>query len=65
MTLVGMAKKQNMIAKMQLLPMQAGDVPATVADVSRLQQATGYAPVTSVEVGVENFVRWYREYYRV
>jgi UDP-glucuronate 4-epimerase len=52
-------------AELELLPMQAGDVPATVADVSRLQQATGYAPVTPVEVGVENFVRWYREYYRV
>ena len=52
-------------AQLELLPMQAGDVPATVADVSRLQQATGYAPVTPVEVGVENFVRWYREYYGV
>ena len=52
-------------AKLELLPMQAGDVPATVADVSRLQQATGYVPATPVELGVANFVRWYRDYYGV
>jgi UDP-glucuronate 4-epimerase len=48
-----------------LLPMQAGDVQATHADVSGLQQATGFAPRTTVEEGVRRFVEWYRGYYRV
>jgi UDP-glucuronate 4-epimerase len=52
-------------AKLDLLPMQAGDVPATAADVSRLTQLTGFHPATSVEDGVARFVAWYREYYRV
>ncbi|MBI4293881.1 MAG: NAD-dependent epimerase [Betaproteobacteria bacterium] len=52
-------------AVLDLLPMQAGDVTATTADVSMLSTATGYAPTTPVEVGVKRFVAWYREYYRV
>jgi len=52
-------------ATMELLPMQAGDVPDTAADVSDLERDCGYRPATPVEVGVERFVRWYREYYRV
>jgi len=51
-------------AKYELLPMQAGDVPATSADVSRLKAAVGYRPGTPVEVGVKRFVEWYREYYK-
>ncbi|GFZ87369.1 NAD-dependent epimerase [Dyella caseinilytica] len=50
-------------AKMQMLPMQAGDVPDTEADVSELVEAVGYRPQVSVETGVANFVDWYREYY--
>jgi UDP-glucuronate 4-epimerase len=49
----------------ELLPLQAGDVPDTYADSSQLQAATGYKPATPVEQGVENFVKWYREYYKV
>ncbi len=45
----------------ELLPMQAGDVPATYADIADLTRATGFAPATPIEVGVERFVRWYRE----
>ena len=51
-------------ATMQMLPLQAGDVPDTEADVSALVAAVGYRPVVSVEEGVERFVRWYREYHR-
>ncbi|GLQ45742.1 NAD-dependent epimerase [Dyella lipolytica] len=50
-------------AEMQLLPMQAGDVPDTEADVSSLIKSVGYRPQVSVETGVANFVRWYRDYY--
>jgi len=52
-------------AQLNLLPMQDGDVPATCADVSRLQQDLGYRPQTTVEEGVARFVRWYRAYYPV
>ncbi len=50
-------------AKLDMLPMQPGDVPATSADVSRLHAATGFKPHTNVEDGVAKFVAWYREYY--
>lgn len=52
-------------AIMEMLPLQPGDVPDTEADVTDLIQTVGYRPQVSVETGVANFVRWYREYYRV
>jgi UDP-glucuronate 4-epimerase len=51
-------------AKLDLLPMQAGDVAATEADTSALEAATGFRPHTPVEEGVKRFVEWYRDYYR-
>lgn len=48
-----------------LLPMQQGDVPDTYADVDALIKDVNYKPSTSVEVGLENFARWYRDYYKV
>ncbi len=52
-------------AELNLLPMQPGDVPDTYADVEALMQDVGYHPSTPVDVGVHNFVDWYREYYQV
>ena len=48
-----------------LMPMQAGDVPATWAVTSLLHALTQYKPSTSVEEGVDHFVRWYRAYYGI
>ena len=48
-----------------LLPMQPGDVPATSADVEDLMKDVGFKPDTPIEVGIRNFVDWYREYYKV
>jgi len=48
-----------------LKPLQPGDVPDTYADVAELMHDTGYSPSTPVEVGVQRFVHWYRDYYRV
>ncbi|TPK71110.1 NAD-dependent epimerase [Mesorhizobium sp. B2-4-15] len=48
-----------------LMPIQPGDVPATFADVSSLEEATGFKPNISIEIGVPRFVDWYREFYRV
>ncbi|WP_035237577.1 NAD-dependent epimerase [Desulfobacter vibrioformis] len=50
-------------AKIDYQPMQAGDVPATWADVDDLVAATGFKPETSVKQGIQNFVDWYKEYY--
>jgi UDP-glucuronate 4-epimerase len=50
-------------AKQRLLPMQPGDVVATYADVADLARDVGFEPATPLEVGLERFVRWYREYY--
>ncbi len=47
------------------LPMQKGDVPATWADATLLQELTGYRPQTEFREGVRQFVAWYRDYYGV
>jgi UDP-glucuronate 4-epimerase len=52
-------------AKLDLLPLQAGDVPETSADISRLEAAVGFKPSTPIEAGIARFVEWYRAYYRV
>ena len=52
-------------AKLNMLPMQAGDVTATEADTTALEEATGFKPKTPVEEGIRKFVEWYREYYKV
>ena len=52
-------------AKMRMLPMQAGDVPATMADIKALVKAVGYKPHTSIKVGIKRFVDWYKAYYQV
>ena len=49
----------------ELLPMQPGDVPATRANVDDLIADVGFAPATPIETGIERFIAWYREYYRV
>ena len=51
-------------AKMDLLPMQPGDVASTQADVSDLEAAVGFHPDTPVEEGIRRFVEWYRDYYQ-
>lgn len=50
-------------AQQNLMPMQAGDVPATWADAELLKTLTGYAPKTDVTEGVAAFVQWYRNFY--
>ncbi len=50
-------------AQKELLPMQAGDVKATYADTSALEAWVGFKPSTSLHVGVEKFVSWYRSFY--
>jgi UDP-glucuronate 4-epimerase len=52
-------------AELNLMPMQAGDVPRTEADISDTRLALDYEPRTSVEEGVGKFVDWYLDYFKV
>lgn len=52
-------------AEKNFLPLQAGDVPATYADVDDLMNDVGFKPATPIGEGVARFVQWYREYYHV
>jgi UDP-glucuronate 4-epimerase len=52
-------------AKMNMLPMQPGDVAATYADVTELKAAIGFEPKTALDDGIKRLVSWYRQFYRV
>jgi UDP-glucuronate 4-epimerase len=52
-------------AKMNMLPMQLGDVPATYADIDDLANEIGFKPRTPIEDGIRRFFRWYKEYYNI
>jgi UDP-glucuronate 4-epimerase len=52
-------------ARKNFLPLQAGDVPATYADVDDLMREVGFKPSTPIEEGIRAFVGWYRSYYKV
>ena len=52
-------------AEKNFLPLQAGDVPATYANVDDLVRDVDVKPSTSIEEGIQRFVDWYRDYYRV
>ena len=52
-------------AQLNMMPVQDGDVARTEADVTETRAALGYAPSTPIEVGVQRFVDWYRDFYAV
>ena len=52
-------------AKKELLPMQAGDVENTYANIDDLIKDFNYHPTTSIENGISNFVKWYKSYYKI
>lgn len=52
-------------AEKRMLPMQPGDVPATYADVADLTRDVGFSPDTPIQTGIERFVDWYKNYYKV
>jgi UDP-glucuronate 4-epimerase len=57
-------KNLNRKAKKNYLPLQPGDVPETYANVEALNEAVDYSPSTSIEIGVERFIKWYKDYYK-
>jgi UDP-glucuronate 4-epimerase len=50
--------------KMEFLPLQPGDLPATYADIDSLHAKIGYEPTTPISVGIPKFVAWYTEYHK-
>ncbi|STX28043.1 protein capI [Legionella beliardensis] len=52
-------------AQKNYLPMQPGDVPATAANTDALNQWVGFKPDTPIQMGINNFVNWYKSYYKV
>ena len=55
----------DVTAKKNYLPMQPGDVPATLANTDELNAWVGFRPNTPVLQGVTNFVKWYRSYFKI
>ena len=47
------------------MPMQMGDIKATLADNNLLHELTGFKPKVSVNEGVSNFIDWYIDYYKI
>ncbi len=58
-------KALGITANKNFLPMQAGDMQATSADTTELNSWVGFQPNTSIQKGVNNFVEWYRSYYKI
>lgn len=52
-------------SKMEFLPLQAGDVPDTYANVEDLVEKFHYRPATTIEDGISHFIAWYRNYYKI
>lgn len=46
----------------KMMPLPPGDVVSTVADIRKLRKL-GWKPTTRIDVGIRNFIRWYKEYY--
>ncbi|HEX3068607.1 MAG TPA: NAD-dependent epimerase [Thermoanaerobaculia bacterium] len=61
--IAALEKALGKTATLNMLPMQPGDVPSTMADVSDLENAAGFRPNTSIETGIARFVEWYRGFY--
>ena len=58
-------RKLGKEAKKEYLPLQAGDVPRTYANVDDLIRDVGFKPETSIDEGIGKFVEWYEEYYNI
>ena len=58
-----LAAALDVTPKMEMLPMQAGDVYATYASIDKLRKAVGYEPTTTIREGIPVFAKWYRSYH--
>ena len=58
-----LSKHLGVEANLNMMEMQDGDVPRTMADTTRLKNDYGYSPSISIDEGVARFAKWYKEYY--
>ncbi len=58
-------KKLGKTINKKLLPIQAGDVPATFADISDLVRDLDYQPQTPVQIGIDRFIDWYVDFFKI
>lgn len=58
-------KNLGIKANINYLPLQAGDVPETFANIDALVNNVDYSPTTSIETGIANFVNWYKRFYKI
>lgn len=63
--ITALEEKIGKTAEKNMLPIQAGDVPATYADVSDLIRDLDYKPETTIQEGIDKFVDWYRDFFKV
>ncbi len=63
--IAALERKLGKKAELNLLPMQAGDVVSTQADVSMLKREIGFEPSTRIEAGISRFVDWYKDYHGI
>jgi UDP-glucuronate 4-epimerase len=53
------------VARIKFRPMQPGDVVGTAANITKLNAINGFEPKTDINTGVQNFVNWFKAYYKV
>ncbi len=58
-------KELGQKAKIKFLPIQPGDVPKTNADIKKSTKMLGFKPKIQIEQGIENFMAWYKDYYKI
>ena len=58
-------KNLNIKAKLNMMPIQPGDVPKTLANIDKLISDYNYKPKTDIKDGIKNFIIWYKKYYKV
>lgn len=63
--IAALENKIGKTAEKNMLPIQAGDVPSTYADVADLIRDLDYKPETSVQEGIDQFVDWYKDFFKV
>ena len=52
-------------AQIEYLPMQLGDVKESLSDIKKSTEKLGYKPITTINKGIPQFIKWYKEYYSV
>ena len=62
---LALGQRKPVVADDGVLPLQLGDVPKTYADVTALEKTINYRAGTNIAVGIQRFVDWYKDYYKV